>query len=66
MQQCGSQPNNYFNDINELTNKVKDTVDYVLLINVLHEIPPSEWIGLFKIIYDLLKDSGKLIIVERE
>ena len=58
--------NPYFNNINDLINKINNEADYVLLINVLHEIPPIEWKKLFESISKLLKDSGKLIIVERE
>ena len=66
MKQNGFPEDNYFNNINDLINKINNEADYVLLINVLHEIPPIEWKKLFESISKLLKDSGKLIIVERE
>ena len=66
MNRFGSTEKNYFNDENELLSIIKLQADYVLLINVLHEIPPKEWRAMFKVIRQLLKDTGKLIIVERE
>lgn len=36
------------------------------MVNVLHEIPPKEWKGIFETIYELLKDNGKFCIIERE
>ena len=41
-------------------------MDYVLLVNVLHEIESKYWCEIFSNIYNLLKNDGKLIIVERE
>lgn len=66
MNRFGSTDQNYFNDENQLLSVIKEQVDYVLLINVLHEIPPNEWRAMFEIIQQLLKETGKLIIVERE
>lgn len=43
------------------------SVDIVVMCNVLHEISPTEWIGLFSaqsLIYKSLKDDGYLMIVE--
>lgn len=56
----------YFNDFKVLQNKFLKAFDYILLINVLHEIPPNEWKKLFGEIMSLLKVSGKVILVERE
>lgn len=66
MNNYGSTDVNYFNDINALINKIQGTAKYVLLVNVLHEIPPAEWPEMFSAIKQLLMDTGKLIIVERE
>ena len=41
-------------------------VDRVFMVNVLHEIPPEMWKDEFDIISKLLKDNGKLVIIERE
>ena len=38
--------------------------DYVLLINVLHEISPAEWVDEFRRIGQILKDDGSLIFCE--
>ena len=40
--------------------------DRVLLINVLHEISPSQWADTFHRIEQKLNDDGFLIVVERE
>ncbi len=66
MNRLGSTEKNYFNNYNELLSAVKGKADYVLLINVLHEIPPEEWTSMFEAIKELLNDTGKLVIVERE
>ena len=65
MNQYGSSDKNYYNEIDRLIKVVDSSADYVLLINVLHEIDPLEWKNLFVNIDKLLKDTGKLIIVER-
>ena len=58
----------YFNNIDALQAKLvnKGGATHVLLINVLHEIPPEEWPGVFAAIASLLRDDGKLILVEAE
>ncbi|MCL2527619.1 MAG: ATP-binding protein [Defluviitaleaceae bacterium] len=40
------------------------TADKVLMINVLHEIPPHDWVNVFEDIKSLLSNTGELIIVE--
>lgn len=57
---------NYYNDIEKLIDKIGRQANYVLMVNVLHEIDPKDWINEFCNIKKLLKDNGKLIIVERE
>ena len=56
----------YYNDLSELRQRQLDgTFDLVILTNVFHEIPPEKWTEtLSSDIYQLLKPSGKLIIVE--
>lgn len=41
-------------------------VDRIFMVNVLHEIPPEMWKDEFQTISKLLKDNGKLVIIERE
>lgn len=41
-------------------------VNKVIMVNVLHEIAPSQWVGTFKTISKKLKENGVLVIVERE
>lgn len=66
MERYGSTEKNYSNHIEDILEKLSGKVDYVLLVNVLHEIDIKYWCEIFGNIYTLLKDSGKLIIVERE
>ncbi len=54
----------YFDDIEKL--KSESPADYVFMVNVLHEIDPGFWVGLFANIAKLLKDDGFLIIVEQK
>ncbi len=42
------------------------TVDRVFMVNVLHEIKPDLWKEEFNTISKLLKDDGRLVIIERE
>ena len=42
------------------------TADRVFMVNVLHEISPDLWKAEFDTISKLLKEDGKLIIIERE
>ena len=50
-----------------LENKIeKRSVDYVFMVNVLHEIPIDEWQAELKRIYNMLQENGKLIIIEQE
>lgn len=46
--------------------ELNGTVDVVYMVNVLHEIDPDDWKNVFCIIHKLLKDNGKLVIIERE
>ena len=50
------------NGLAELAGKV----DRVFMVNVLHEISPISWKDEFATIYNLLKEDGKLVIIERE
>ena len=66
MNSYGFSEENYFNNKNELLMKHSGSFNYVLLVNVLHEIPPAEWQELFSTIKSLLNpENGALIIVER-
>lgn len=60
----GTEGVSYHNkeDLSNLNGKV----DRVFLVNVLHEISPEFWKEEFNTISKLLKDDGKLVIVERE
>ncbi len=66
MKSCGIPGTQYFNDPEQLLEKVGGQVDHVLLVNVLHEIDPVYWEDCFRTISRLLKNSGQLVIVERE
>lgn len=65
MVQYGSRAENYYNDVEALKEKVSGKSDYVLLVNVLHEIDPIYWEEVFGNIKALLNENGSLIIVER-
>lgn len=55
----------YFNSIDGLRTKRDDkSFDLILMCNVLHEIPHNSWISLFKELWRLIKDDGKLLIIE--
>jgi len=57
--------NRYFNTMEELQTKKDDkSFDLILMCNVLHEIPHSRWIPLFKDLKRQLKDDGKLLLIE--
>ncbi len=66
MNKYGSTEHNYFNDIEQLKKRIAGSASYVLLVNVLHEIPPNEWVSIFENVRELLKKDGKLLIVERD
>lgn len=66
MNKYGSTEHNYYNDVEQLKERIGGTARYVLLVNVLHEIPPNKWGSIFGNIKELLKEDGKLLIVERD
>lgn len=66
MKSCGIPEAQYLNNPKQLIEKIGGQVDHVLLVNVLHEIDPVYWEEAFDIISRLLKDTGQLVIVERE
>lgn len=66
MKRCGVPVENYFNSPELLLGAAGESADYVLLVNVLHEIDPIHWEESFATVRGLLKDTGHLIIVERE
>lgn len=45
-------------------NKITQKYDCIVLMNVLHEIEPINWVETFKNIYNLLADDGYLLFVE--
>lgn len=53
--------NNIYESYDQLP---KDTFDFILLCNVLHEIPINEWVDVLNGIIDSLKNKGHLIIIE--
>lgn len=66
MKSYGFPESNYFNNKEELLMKCAGTFNYILLVNVLHEVSPFEWKDLFSTIKNLLNpENGALIIVER-
>lgn len=57
----------YFIDRERLKEKLRGTIDVVVMTNVLHEIEPAEWLSLFGsggLIAALLNERGHLLIVE--
>lgn len=60
--------NRYFENEKNLLSGLNDaSFDFVVMCNVLHEIPPEEWTRIFGkngIITKLLKESGHLLVVE--
>lgn len=59
-------PGNYYNEEPSLEEAVAEKADYVLLVNVLHEIDPKKWEEVFAVVNHLLNEHGELVIVERE
>lgn len=58
---------NYFGDEESFEGLAKiANADKALLINVLHEIAPSQWVDVFGKIDRVLNENGVLLIVERE
>lgn len=54
-----------FSDIVSIREKMPgDGFDFVVLSNVLHEIPPGSWQQTFQEISSLLRKTGKLLILE--
>lgn len=57
--------NRYHTSIENLRTKVDDNYfDVVVLSNVLHEIPHSQWHSIFSDIKQLLKSDGYLLLIE--
>ncbi len=57
--------NRYHTTIESLRTKVDDNYfDVVVLSNVLHEIPYSQWYSIFSDIKNLLKEDGYLLLIE--
>lgn len=44
--------------------KIEEKYDCIVMMNVLHEIEPSEWKSIFMDIHSLLNDGGYLLFVE--
>lgn len=57
--------NRYHTSIGNLRTKVGDNYfDVIVLSNVLHEIPHSQWYSIFSNIKQLLKSDGYLLLIE--
>lgn len=66
MKSYGYDEDNYYNDIEKLKSDLNQKADYILMINVLHEIEPNNWVEIFNNISSLLKEEGHLLIIERD
>ena len=44
--------------------EIKKKYDCIVMMNVLHEIKPTDWLETFNIISSMLKDNGYLVFVE--
>jgi len=66
----GTDDTRYFNNLSAVSGDFENgSFDVVLMCNVLHEIPPSDWLSLFGAespLVKLLKDEGLLLLVEDE
>jgi len=55
----------YHNSIEAIRTKLDDHYfDVIVLSNVLHEIPHSDWCEIFRVIKILLKEDGYLLLIE--
>ena len=58
----------YFNETSMLlTVHDEKTLDFIVMCNVFHEIPPSDWLDVFNSadsVFNLLKEDGYLLIIE--
>ena len=69
MEKNGIPPENYYGSeerFEDLVSIIPAKANKILLINVLHEIAPSQWMDTFRKISRLLRNDGSLIIVERK
>lgn len=46
------------------TSEIDKKFDCIVMMNVLHEIPPKDWTNIFSDIYNLMTDNAFLIFVE--
>jgi SAM-dependent methyltransferase len=60
----GSARAEYLDDIRSLQLPAALKMDVVVLCNVLHEIPVSNWLAVFKDIAEVLRDDGLLLLME--
>jgi 2-polyprenyl-3-methyl-5-hydroxy-6-metoxy-1,4-benzoquinol methylase len=63
----GSSKNRYFNDENKLLEFHRESIDIIVMCNVLHEIDPLEWSDLLNpenFLLKSLKPNGYLLVVE--
>ena len=44
--------------------EIKNKYDCIVMMNVLHEIKPTDWFETFNVISSMLKDNGYLVFVE--
>lgn len=54
----------YITDLADVRALPDEHADVVLLCNVLHEIPVTEWLALFKVIGDCSRPGATLMVVE--
>lgn len=50
--------------IHKSLNSIKDKYDCIVMMNVLHEIEPNDWIEIFNNIHRMLNENGYLLFVE--
>jgi predicted ATPase len=62
--QPGSVDDYYWDSLSQLQARHGQTIDVVILCNVLHEIRPEEWLTVFRDIEALLAPDGVLVVME--
>lgn len=54
----------FFHDLEALQESYGGKIDEIFLLNVLHEIPPQGWSQIFREMAKLLKEDGRVNIIE--
>ena len=53
-----------YDTLRDFLSQQATSLDYIFLCNVLHELPPDQWLKLFALLFEFLSPTGQLVVID--